>query len=54
MGNVVNIFETPAHEVLVIRDNEFVEKYVPFTFEHVPSIDPERGCIVVSLFEDIS
>jgi 16S rRNA processing protein RimM len=54
VGNVVNIFETPAHEVLVIRDNECVENYVPFTFEHVPSVDPERGCIVVSLIEGLS
>jgi hypothetical protein len=38
----------------VILDNEFVEQYVPFTFEHVPSVDPERGCIMVSLFEDLS
>ena len=54
VGNVVNTFQTPAHEVLVILDNEFVEQYVPFTFEHVPSVDPERGCIMVSLFADLS
>jgi len=54
VGNVVDLFETPAHEVLVVRDDESVENYVPFTFEHVPSVDSERGRIVVNLTDDLS
>jgi 16S rRNA processing protein RimM len=54
VGNVVGLFETPAHEVLVIRDDESVESYVPFTFEHVPSVNPKRGRIVVNLSANLS
>lgn len=54
LGNVADIFETPAHEVLVVRDEASAEHYVPFTFEHVPSLDPDGGRIVVNLPKDHS
>ncbi len=54
VGSVADLFETPAHEVLVVQDHKSVQTYVPFTFEHVPSVDPERGRIVVTLTEDLS
>jgi 16S rRNA processing protein RimM len=50
IGSVVDLLETPAHEILVIRDDGSAdERYVPFTFEHVPTVDPKRGRVVVSL-----
>ncbi|MDP8951489.1 MAG: ribosome maturation factor RimM [Actinomycetota bacterium] len=49
IGGVVDVLETPAHEVLVLRDESDAEHYVPFTFEHVPTVDPEGGRIVVNL-----
>lgn len=49
IGSVVGLFETPAHEVLVLRDKSSTEHYVPFTFEHVPTVDPERERVVVNL-----
>jgi 16S rRNA processing protein RimM len=49
IGSVADIFETPAHEILIVRDESDEERYVPFTFEHVPSVDPRGGRIVVSL-----
>ena len=48
IGSVFDVFETPAHEVLVVRDKSSYEHYVPFTFEHVPTVDPERKRVVVS------
>jgi 16S rRNA processing protein RimM len=54
VGSVVDLFETPAHEVLVVQDDESGQTYVPFTFEHVSSVNPERGRIVVTLAEDFS
>lgn len=48
IGTVVDVLDTPAHEVLVIRDGVDAEHYVPFTFEHVPVVDEERGRIVVN------
>ncbi len=42
LGTVAETFETPAHEVLVIReegDESFSGRYVPFTYEHVPELD---------------
>jgi 16S rRNA processing protein RimM len=53
VGSVVDLFETPAHEVLVVQDDESGHTYIPFTFEHVPSVDPERRRIVVTLTEDL-
>lgn len=49
IGSVVDVLETPAHEVLVLRDESGVEHYVPFTVEHVPMVDPEVGRVVVNL-----
>jgi 16S rRNA processing protein RimM len=37
VGTVEETFETPAHEVLVVRKAEGV-LYVPFTLEHVPEV----------------
>jgi 16S rRNA processing protein RimM len=54
VGSVADIFETPAHEVLVVQNDESGQTYVPFTLEHVPSVDPERRRIVVTLTEDLS
>ncbi len=54
VGSVADLFETPAHEVLVVQDEESGRTYVPFTFEHVASVDPKRGRIVVTLSEDLS
>ncbi len=48
LGNVSETFETPAHEVLVVRgsgDSPVV--YVPFTHEHVPHVDPAAGRVTV-------
>lgn len=51
VGVVAETFETPAHEVLVVRvagrTDSAGEHYVPFTLEHVPEVDPEGGCIVI-------
>jgi len=54
LGSVADIFETPAYEVLVVRDDESAEHYVPFTLEHVPSVDMEEGRVVMNLSEDFS
>lgn len=55
LGIVAGSFETPAHEVLVIRDDnetESTEFYVPFTLEHVPEMDLEARRVVVRLPEE--
>jgi 16S rRNA processing protein RimM len=49
VGSVVDLFETPAHEILVVRDEPDEEHYVPFTFEHVPVVDLKEGRVVVNL-----
>jgi 16S rRNA processing protein RimM len=49
-GTVEESFETPAHEVLVVREGEDLDlpvHYVPFTLEHVPEIDLDAGRVVV-------
>ncbi len=53
IGSVADVLETPAHEILLIRDDkeEPAEQYVPFTHEHVPTVDPEGGRVVVNLPE---
>src|SRR5215210_6130045 len=51
IGSVVDVIETRAHEILLVRDEEDTEHYVPFTFEHVPTVDPEGDGIVVNLPE---
>jgi 16S rRNA processing protein RimM len=48
VGIVDETFETPAHEVLVIRKEEGAPVlYVPFTLEHAPEVDLEGGVVVV-------
>ena len=48
VGTVEETFETPAHEVMVIRKEEGAPVlYVPFTLEHVPEVDLEGGVVVV-------
>jgi 16S rRNA processing protein RimM len=51
LGSVADIFETPAYEVLVVRDDESAEHYAPFTLEHVPLVDVEEGRVVINLSE---
>jgi 16S rRNA processing protein RimM len=52
VGIVEGTFETPAHEVMVIRQEEGDPVlYVPFTLEHVPEVDLEGGVVVVRLPE---
>jgi len=47
VGTVTDTFETAAHEVLVIREEQDRRDiYVPFTMEHVPEVDLEAGRIV--------
>ena len=47
LGTVEDTFETAAHEVLVVRDKDDGDFYVPFTLEHVPELDPEAGRITI-------
>ena len=55
IGSVVDILDTPAHEVLLVQnDEESTEHYIPFTREHVPVIDLEGRCIGVNLPEAAS
>ncbi len=52
VGEVLDTFETPAHEILVLQDESTAEHYVPFTFEYVPMVDLEQGHVVVKLPEE--
>ena len=48
LGIVQETFETPAHEVLVIRKEEGAYVlYIPFTLEHVPEVDLDARRVVV-------
>jgi 16S rRNA processing protein RimM len=48
VGIVEETFETPAHEVMVIRKEEGAPVlYVPFTLEHVPEVDLDARRVVV-------
>jgi 16S rRNA processing protein RimM len=47
IGTVSDTFETAAHEVLVVRDRDGRDLYVPFTLEHVPDLDLGSGRVVV-------
>ncbi|HWI45617.1 MAG TPA: ribosome maturation factor RimM [Rubrobacter sp.] len=48
LGTVTDTFETAAHEVLVVREEKGRQDlYLPFTMEHVPQVDLQRGRIVV-------
>ncbi len=46
LGTVEQTFETPAHEILIVRKEEAV-LYVPFTVEHVPEVDLDARRVVV-------
>ena len=46
VGTVQETFETPAHEILVVR-REAEVIYVPFTLEHVPEVNLDAGRVVV-------
>lgn len=49
LGEVTEVFDTPAHEVLVVRgEDPESESYLPFTYEHVPEVDLEGGRIVAN------
>ncbi len=50
LGSVAEILDTPAHEILVVSD-ENQERYLPFTYEHVPEIDLEGRRIVANPLE---
>ena len=48
LGTVQETFETPAHEVLVVREEKDAPaRYVPFTREHVPDLDLPSGRIII-------
>jgi 16S rRNA processing protein RimM len=48
LGKVADTFETAAHEVLVVRgESGGQELFLPFTFEHVPELDLQKGRVVV-------
>lgn len=48
IGTVEDTFETAAHEVLVVREEDRDQSiYVPFTLEHVPGLDLEEGRLVI-------
>jgi 16S rRNA processing protein RimM len=48
LGTVEETFETPAHEVLVVREEgDAPVRYVPFTREHVPGLDLAARRLVV-------
>jgi 16S rRNA processing protein RimM len=52
VGTVVDTFETAAHEVLVVREEQDRQDlYLPFTLQHVPEVDLQKGRIVVRLPE---
>jgi 16S rRNA processing protein RimM len=46
-GTVEETFETPAHEVLVVRKEGAPALYVPFTLQHVPEVDLKAARVVV-------
>jgi len=56
IGVVAETFETPAHEVIVVRGEseagEMLEHYVPFTLEHVPEVDLAGRRIVIRVPEE--
>jgi 16S rRNA processing protein RimM len=47
VGKVVDTFETAAHEVLVVREDDRQDLYLPFTFEHVPEVDLRAGQVLI-------
>ena len=51
LGEVLDLYATPAHDVLVVRDQDGDEHYVPFTHEHVPQVTPEAGRVIINFSE---
>ena len=48
VGTVMDTFETAAHEVLILRkEKDERDLYIPFTLEHIPRVELETGQIVV-------
>lgn len=47
VGTVEDTFETAAHEVLVVREPDGRDLFVPFTLEHVPGLDLNSRRLVV-------
>jgi 16S rRNA processing protein RimM len=48
VGTVADTFETAAHEVLVVREEQAQQDLLlPFTMEHVPRVDLQKGRILV-------
>ena len=47
VGKVMDTFETAAHEVLVIREDDRQDLYHPFTHEHVPEVDLRAGHVLI-------
>jgi 16S rRNA processing protein RimM len=48
LGKVADTFETAAHEVLVVREERGGQDlFLPFTFEHVPELNLQKGHVVV-------
>jgi 16S rRNA processing protein RimM len=47
VGEVMDTFETAAHEVLVVREEDRQDLYLPFTLEHVPEVDLRAGQVLI-------
>jgi 16S rRNA processing protein RimM len=47
VGKVMDSFETAAHEVLVVREDDRQDLYLPFTLEHVPEVDLRAGHVLI-------
>jgi len=47
VGKVMDTFETAAHEVLVVREDDRLALYLPFTLEHVPEVDLRAGKVLI-------
>ena len=48
VGTVADTFETAAHEILVVREEEDRQDlYLPFTLEHVPEVDLRAGRVLI-------
>ncbi|ACT51630.1 ribosome maturation factor RimM [Methylovorus mays] len=46
-GTVVDVFETGANDVVVVKDDAGRERLVPFTAEAVPEVNVEAGTMLV-------
>ncbi len=47
VGKVMDTFETAAHEILVVRKEDRLDLYLPFTLEHVPEVDLRSGWVLI-------